>query len=270
MRWIDAVKKLSSDLAEPFELEFVWREWQDLSKLEWLNLQGEEISDADLSALTRFAARLKRHEPPQYILGWAEFCGLRFNVDARVLIPRPETEELVWQILSENPNLPLKVLDVGTGSGAIAVSLAKNRPSWQVTASDISVDALVVARENALANSAAVQFVQSDVLSELTDTYDLIVSNPPYVARADAEEMDESVKKYEPEQALFAESNGFAIYEKLAQQAKTHLSVDGKIYLEMGYKQGAALKALFSAAFPEKRVTVHQDSFGRERMLVVC
>lgn len=269
MLWIEAVRELSADLPETFALEFVCRDLHELSKLDWLNLQREEISDESLKQLTEIAVRLKNNEPPQYIVGWAEFFDLKFKVDSRVLIPRPETEELVRMILSENPDEKLKVLDIGTGSGAIATSLAKNRPNWQVTASDISADALDLATDNATDNAVSVDFVQSDVLEQLTEQFDLIVSNPPYIARTDSDEVDASVKKFEPDNALFAANDGLAIYEKIAEQAPQRLTENGKIYLEIGYKQGQSVSQLFQKAFPEKTVSVHQDSFGKDRMVSV-
>ena len=138
MLWIEAVRTLSADLEEPFELEFVWRNLHELNKLSWLNLMREKITDQELNLLTELSERLIKNEPPQYIVGWAEFYELKFKVDERVLIPRPETEELVEMILTENNNDSLKILDIGTGSGAIAISLAKARQNWSVKASDIS------------------------------------------------------------------------------------------------------------------------------------
>ena len=269
MLWIEAVRKLSSNLTEPFELEFVYRGQHELSKLDWLNLMRTEISDTELSNLTRICNQLLQNVPPQYLVGWAEFCELRFKVDERVLIPRPETEELVRMILDENVDKPLKILDIGTGSGAIAISLAKNCPNWNITACDISDAAITVAHENALKNHVDVTFAKSDVLSNITETFDIIVSNPPYIAFDELDEMDESVKTYEPKTALFAENQGLAIYEKIAAQSVTKMTENGKIYLEIGYKQGKSVQAIFQEKFPSKTVKIHQDIFGKDRMISV-
>ncbi|MDR2977459.1 MAG: peptide chain release factor N(5)-glutamine methyltransferase [Streptococcaceae bacterium] len=269
MQWIEAVKQLSSSLDEPFELEFVWRNLHELSKLAWLNRMRENISEKDFAHLAEITERLNRHEPPQYIVGWAEFCGLRFTVNPQVLIPRPETEELVLKIAKENIAGSMRVLDMGTGSGAIAVSLAKLHPDWKITASDISDAALEVAKSNAQKNDVTVQFVHSDVMSNITGQFDLIVSNPPYISFADKAEVDLSVLQNEPENALFAEKDGLAVYEQIAQQAAYFLTKNGKMYFEIGYKQGEVVKTLFETAFPQKKVTVLQDFSGKDRIVRV-
>lgn len=284
MLWIEAVRKLSATLEEPFALEFVWRSTHRIedtdksnevavksmmSKLDWLNLQRMEITDEDYHELTALSVRLQQNEPAQYIVGWTEFCDLKFAVDERVLIPRPETEELVRMILTENSAEHLSVLDIGTGSGAIAVSLAKVRPQWKVTASDISMDALDLAADNAVSNDVQVDFVKSDVLDEIDEKFDLIISNPPYIAFSDENEVEETVRTYEPHHALFAEHQGLALYEKIAEQAPTHLKEKGKIYLEIGYKQAKAVRKIFQDKFPDKVVSVHQDIFGKDRMMSI-
>jgi len=262
MLWIEAVRQLSTDLTEPYELEFVWRSLHGLDKLTWLNLMREEILAAELKSLKEVSARLQRNEPPQYIVGWAEFCGLKFKVDPRVLIPRPETEELVQLILSENPNDNLSVLDVGTGSGAIAVALAKSRPSWLVAASDISDAALAVAQENARTNDVVIDLVKSNVLDQVRENFDIIVSNPPYIAPSSVSEVQTSVQIYEPHLALFAEHEGLEVYEKIAQQTKNRTK---KIYLEIGYNQTAVIREIFKG----RKIRVFKDFSGLDRMVQI-
>ena len=188
------------------------------------------------------------------------------------LIPRPETEELVEKCLKltqKQANQALKVVDVGTGTGAIAISLKDKRPTWQVSAVDLSSAALEVAQENAQQIGVALEFILSDCLDEVVGPIDVLISNPPYISKDEYELMDVSVREFEPKMALFAENNGLAIYEKLAKQAQSKLAKDGKIFLEIGFMQGSAVKELFRAAFPKKQVSIHQDLFGNDRMIVV-
>lgn len=269
MLWIEAVRQLSQDLEEPFALEFVWRNLHEITKLQWLNLQRETISDTDLAVLTSVAQRLKNNEPPQYIVGWAEFCDLKLAVDERVLIPRPETEELVQMILAENEQDKRAVLDIGTGTGAIALALAQKRKQWDITASDLSEKALELAQLNAKTHQLSLNFILSDVFENIPGQYDIIVSNPPYIAFDETYEMDQSVIRFEPDSALFAEKQGLAIYQKIAEAAHQFLKPQGRIYLEIGYKQGQAVKDLFEKAFPAKKVCVHRDIFEKDRMISV-
>ena len=185
------------------------------------------------------------------------------------MIPRPETEELVELILAENPKTELKVLDIGTGSGAIAVSLKESCPLWQVTASDLSVDALELARENAKLNQVDISFIQSDVFENISGSFDIIVSNPPYISENDKNEVGLNVLASEPKMALFADEDGLAIYRQIIERAAKHLSPQGKLYFEIGYKQGSDLKKLLSLHFPDKCVRVLKDQFGQDRMVVM-
>ena len=207
--------------------------------------------------------------PAQYILGYEDFHGLRLAVDERVLIPRPETEELVDLILAENSGANLSVLDIGTGSGAIAISLKHSQPSWKVTGSDISTDALALAQENAKNHQLDMTFVESDVFSQIAGKFDIIVSNPPYISREDEDEVGINVLASEPHTALFADEDGLAIYRQIIQQASQHLTPQGKLYFEIGYKQGDALKNLLATHFPNRRVRVLKDQFGQDRMVVL-
>ena len=213
--------------------------------------------------------KLAAHIPAQYIIGHAEFFGMQLKVDERVLIPRPETEELVELILAENLKDNLKVLDIGTGSGAIALVLAKNRPDWSVTAADISQDALELATENANVQNLNLSFIKSDCFSKISSKYDIIVSNPPYISREDQEEVGLNVLHSEPHLALFADEDGLAIYRRIAEDFKDYLNDGGKIYLEIGYKQGQSVPDLFRKNFPEKRVRTLKDQFGQDRMVVI-
>ncbi|HFR3425932.1 TPA: peptide chain release factor N(5)-glutamine methyltransferase [Streptococcus suis] len=253
---------------EAESLSFTFRGLKGLNFTEFLLLLRQDVSPDDQELLNHIFQQLSQHRPAQYIIGKADFHDLKFAVDERVLIPRPETEELVDLILQENSRAGLRILDIGTGSGAIAISLAKARPDWEVVAVDISEDALAVAQENARSNQVSVQFIQSDVLQAVTGQFDIIVSNPPYISPDDKDEVGANVLTSEPHLALFAEEDGLAIYRQIAEQAGTFLKENGKLYFEIGYKQGQALTNLLALHFPEKRVRVIKDQFGQDRKVV--
>ncbi|MBJ6745313.1 peptide chain release factor N(5)-glutamine methyltransferase [Streptococcus sp. 121] len=256
---------------EPEAFDLMVRKLFDLTFTDFVFfLQKEEEAEV-LTQLRSYHKRLMDHEPVQYILGSTDFCGYEFLVDERVLIPRPETEELVDLILDENPDHGLNVIDIGTGSGAIALSLAKNRPTWNVWATDISKEALEVTRLNRqrLELEKQVNLVESNLLEQVTGSFDILVSNPPYIAWEDQAEVGQNVLHSEPHLALFADEGGLALYRKLAAESGAYLQPNGKIYLEIGYKQGEAVRHLFQEAFPQARVRVLADQFGQDRMVVV-
>lgn len=250
-------------------LIYVFKELADWTTTDYLLNQNQEVSLNHQKLLLSILEQLKGHRSPQYITGKAYFRDLELSVDERVLIPRPETEELVELILSENSSKNLSILDIGTGSGAIAISLKKSRPFWSVSASDISNDALALAKVNALNEQVTVDFIQSDVLANITGTYDIIVSNPPYIAYSDENEVGTNVLASEPHLALFAEEEGYAIYRQIIENAAAYLSDRGKLYFEIGYKQGEGLRELLIKNFPNHRVRVLKDVFGKDRMVVL-
>ena len=253
---------------EAESLSFVYRSLKKLSFTDFVFALQQEVTEEEKQFVEEIYKKLAAHIPAQYIIGQAEFFGMQLKVDERVLIPRPETEELVDLILTENPEKNLKVLDIGTGSGAIALALAKNRPDWSVTAADISQDALDIAEENAKLISADLIFIKSDCFSEISSKYDIIVSNPPYISREDESEIGLNVLHSEPHLALFADEDGLAIYRRIAEDAREYLKDGGKIYLEIGYKQGQSVSDLFRKHLPEKRVRTLKDQFGQDRMVV--
>lgn len=254
---------------EALALELAFRHLKGWSKTDLVLAQREPVRDDDRCLLEQLYQELAQHKPYQYLIGQAEFRELTLAVDERVLIPRPETEELVDLILAENPQTQLSVLDIGTGSGAIALSLKSERPTWQVTASDVSYDALCVARDNAKRCQLDVTFIQSDVFEQIEGRYDLIVSNPPYIAYEDKDEVGLNVLTSEPHLALFADEEGYQIYRRIIAKASNHLNPTGKLYFEIGYKQGPKLSQLLQKPFPRRRVRVLKDSFGQERMVVL-
>ena len=196
-----------------------------------------------------YAAMLKRRaagEPIQYITGVCEFYGLPFHVTPAVLIPRPETEHLVEAILKlTQGNEAARFVDVGTGSGAIAIAVAHATGSKRITAIDISEDALAVARQNAERNNVQVTFLQGDLLTPLEgEPFDLIASNPPYVAETDKPSLSAEVRDYEPSAALYAGADGLDIYRRLIPQAFRGLLAGGHIALEVGFGQAKAVAAI--------------------------
>ena len=243
---------------EAESLSFVYRSLKNLSFTDFVFALRQEVTGEEKEFVEEIYQQLAAHKPAQYIIGHVDFFGMQLKVDERVLIPRPETEELVEIILAENPETNLSVLDIGTGSGAIALALAKNRPDWSVTAADISQDALDVTSENAKNQNLQLFLKKSDCFTEISEKYDIIISNPPYISREDASEVGLNVLHSEPHLALFADEEGLAIYRRIAEDAKDYLKDGGKIYLE-----------LFKKYLPEKRVLTLKDQFGQDRMVVV-
>lgn len=216
---------------------------------------------------------LKKHKPIQYILGETEFFGLPFLVNENVLIPRPETEELVGLILSnirisELPN-PLKILDIGTGSGCIPIALKKNLPNAEVYAIDVSEKALATAQKNAELNTVAVQFMLKNILEtvDLEQQFDIIVSNPPYVRNLEKAEINPNVLEYEPHLALFVEDHdALLFYRKITELAKKNLNPNGKLYFEINQYLGKETVVLIER-FGFKNVTLIKDIYGNDRMI---
>ena len=229
--------------------------------------QDHELPDFAPERIAEIIARLKRHEPLQYVVGSARFHGLRFKVTPAVLIPRPETEQLVDLIIDENPDADLKVLDMGTGSGCIAIALARALKFAQVDALDVSRDALAVARQNAaLLKTPGVRFFESDMLaSQPSACYDIIVSNPPYICWSERESMDRNVKDFEPGQALFVpDSDPLLYYKAIAHYASQSLEHGGKLYLEINQRFGNEVKHLLESCGLDD-VRIIEDSFGHVR-----
>lgn len=210
---------------------------------------------------------LEEGEPLQYIIGNVNFCGNTIKVNSHVLIPRFETELLVDKTVNYIKtyfNMPVKIIDLGTGSGAIAITLKKKLEST-VEAIDISGEALKVARENALLNNVSINFYESDMLDNVTGKYDVIISNPPYVAYD--EEIDDVVRNNEPAIALFAENNGLEFYEKILSKAKNNINAKALIALEIGRSQGKAVEQIARNYFPNAEIRVEKDFPGEDRFV---
>ena len=208
------------------------------SRFEVSMSQDTVVSAKNITAFEKAMLRLKKQEPIQYILGTTEFYGLTFKVNEHTLIPRPETEELVDWVLSNlhDQDRVLDILDIGTGSGCIAISLAKNIPTARVSGIDISEKTLEVAQENAVKNQVLVSFCQKDILrtTSLEKKYDVIVSNPPYVRQLEKKAMNANVLDYEPGVALFVPNEDpLLFYRKIAQLAMVSLQTRGWLYFEI-------------------------------------
>lgn len=243
------------------------------------------LSESELLTLHFAVKELLKNKPVQYIIGETEFCGMRFFVNENVLIPRPETQEMVEMIanIARRDNACVirtgfKIIDIGTGSGCIAISLAKLMPDSDVTAVDISEKALEVARKNAEMNEVNVHFVQADILNPFVEThdrtslhidnqFDIIVSNPPYVCESEKSEMRANVLDYEPSTALFVSDNDPLIfYRKILEFAQKALKPDGEVWFEINEKFGKGMKNLcLEKGF--KNVEIIRDFRERERIL---
>lgn len=272
-----------------------------LSKAAIKAFSDEAISPEQAAKLSQILERLKTGEPVQYILGHTEFYGLPFKVSPAVLIPRPETEELVEWILASVGSSQLavgsgqsavgRILDVGTGSGCIAISLKKNLPGFTVSAIDISEAAITIAKENAVLNNVELDFIHADILnvensftthhsplathdsqltvhrSPFTPTYDLIVSNPPYVTHEDKTRVHKNVTDFEPHTALFVpEDDPLLFYKAIADFARTHLSKNGLLFFEINEGFGKEIVALLAEKGFED-IQLKKDMNGKDRMI---
>ena len=251
-----------------------------------IDLALDPIMDMDAMQLLRWESvlsELKKEKPIQYILGETEFYGLPFLVNENTLIPRPETEELVeWIIKStkyEIQSTKLRILDIGTGSGCIAISLAKNFPNAEVSAIDVSEKALATAKKNAEINKVEVDFINVDILKindlvelptsnfQLPTQFDIIVSNPPYVRNLEKAEIKPNVLEYEPHLALFVEdTDALLFYRKIAQLAQQNLSENGKLFFEINQYLGKeTVELLEDLGF--KNIELKKDIYGNDRMI---
>jgi len=229
-----------------------------------------EIDEDQVEKLDSALVRLKKYEPIQHIIGKTKFFGLAFKVDKNVLVPRPETEELVQWILDDfsSENNILKILDIGTGSGCIAISLAKNLLQARISALDISAAALEIAAQNSQNNEVNLGFLQQNILKleKLSESYDIIVSNPPYVRELEKKEMHRNVLAYDPPTALYVkDENPLIFYDKITKLAKNALIPGGKLYFEINqYLAKETEQMMQEHGF---KTELRKDIFGNFRML---
>lgn len=226
----------------------------------------QHIKSDELSAVLE---RLAGHEPWQYIIGKEWFYDLEFKVTPDTLIPRPETEELIYHILQEHSGDKTELLDIGTGTGCIPIALKESKPEWNVSACDISLPALEVAKYNARENNTRIVFFQEDILNptESDRKWDIIVSNPPYIPVKEKTLMSDNVLKYEPHLALFVpDEDPLLFYRKIGEYASRHLNSGGKLYFELNEFYAEATKELISS-MGFKDVDVLNDLTGKPRIL---
>ncbi|WP_166925390.1 peptide chain release factor N(5)-glutamine methyltransferase [Flavobacterium poyangense] len=270
------IKELSS-FYDAYEAEsFFYLILENKHKLRQIDLAlNHELvfNQSDFAFWDIILEELKKEVPIQYLLGKTNFYGLDFEVNENVLIPRPETEELVEWIVNENAKIDkiktLKILDIGTGSGCIAISLAKNLPNAKVYAIDVSKKALETAKRNAINNKVEVIFMLNNVLEleELPHDFDIIVSNPPYVRNLEKEEIKKNVLDYEPHLALFVEDHDALIfYKKIASLAQDNLFKNGQLYFEINQYLGKEMIDLLEE-MEFKNIELRKDIYDNDRML---
>src|SRR5690554_341886 len=248
------------------------KDLKNISRVD-LALQPDlEFSAIEYQKIDFYLKELKAQKPIQYVLGATDFFGLQFKVNPNVLIPRPETEELVEWVIRENKNKKeLRILDIGTGSGTIAISLAKNLTA-EITAFDISEKALDTAQQNADLNKVFIHFVEFDILNDVWEGehFDIIVSNPPYVRELEKQQIKPNVLENEPHLALFVpDENPLLFYEKIADFAQNHLSENGQLFFEINQYLGKeTVDILEEKGF--KSILLKKDIYGNDRMILAC
>jgi len=255
-------------------------EYLNFKRIDIVLKSNFEISPEDLILLRSSTKLLEQEIPIQYILGKTEFYGFPFILNEHVLIPRPETEELISSILENvlktrsfhtNANeKQLKILDIGTGSGCIPISLKKSLPFAEITAIDVSNEALTIAKKNAVLNKVDINLTQQDILNttSLNQLYDVIVSNPPYVRESEKKEIKNNVLNNEPHMALFVEDNNpLVFYNKIAELAKNHLTKNGTLFFEINQYLGKETVELIKLKGFNK-IQLKKDIFGRDRIII--
>ena len=255
-------------------------EYLNFKRIDVVLKSNFEISPEDLILLKSSTKLLEQEIPIQYILGKTEFYGFPFILNEHVLIPRPETEELITSILEKvlktktfhtnAKEKQLKILDIGTGSGCIPISLKKSLPFAEITAIDVSNEALTIAKKNTVLNKVDINLTQQDILktTSLNQLYDIIVSNPPYVRESEKKEIKNNVLNNEPHMALFVKDNNpLVFYNKIAELAKNHLSENGTLFFEINQYLGKETVELIKLKGFNK-IQLKKDIFGRDRIII--
>ena len=280
MKTFDEFATALQSLFDPREAQSIARiVFEDCFQFQRSQFAQATLNDSQATRLQSIFSALQRNEPLQYILGQADFYGLKFKVDPRVLIPRPETEELVEWIL-ETINTPAltsspRILDIGTGSGCIPITLAKKQPRAELWGLDVSAAALALAQENAELNQVQVHWLEVDILQETLwpqhfpnqPTFDIIISNPPYIPEQEQALMPAQVTEFEPHLALFvADDDPLVFYRQIARFAQQYLRTNGYLFFECNEYNAKAVVALL-AETGWKQVELREDLSGKERMV---
>lgn len=267
-RW--ASEQLAGSDVDPSAPQFLLKERHGWDDTHLLLHNREQMPNEEWRWFQKAIHRLLNDEPAQYIIGQAPFYGRNFLVNQDVLVPEAETAELVDWVLAETSSKPLKVLDLGTGSGVIGITLALERPQWQVTLSDVSAKALAVAKKNVQRFGLDLQLIESDLFSALTaQRFDLIVTNPPYISHRATGMMDRAVLKFEPELALFADENGLGFYHRLFNEIGGHLTSNGQLFGETGFDQEQSIQTLLHEVDAQAQIEPRHDVAGKMRMIHV-
>ncbi len=262
-----------SKVYEPAEAEtitaMVFKEILGYDRIKLILNETELLSASLFEQIDFIAFQLIQHKPIQYILGYTYFHDLKISVNEHVLIPRPETEEIIDFILAKHENQKMDVLDIGTGSGCIPIALKNQRATWNLSAIDVSADALKTAQSNAKKHNLQIEFILADVFEfQPKDKFDLIVSNPPYVLESEKLQMQQNVLAFEPALALFVpDQKPLKYYERIVSIAAQHLNANGKLYLEIN-ESFASETAELLAQFSFVNIQIIQDFKGKNRLVL--
>lgn len=237
----------------------------------FLSDPDQVLEPATVAQINEIVSEIHTWKPIQYILGYTHFCDLKISVNENVLIPRPETEELVYKIIAHCTQPPDRILDIGTGSGCMALALKNNFPNTEAYGLDMSYGALKVAAENSCSIGLEVNWIQGDIFNKATRygaaSYDLIVSNPPYVSNSERTKMKTNVIDFEPDRALFVEdSDPLVYYDKIASISMKHLTENGMVWVEINEQHGAETALIFKRAGLQQ-VTILKDIHEKERFI---
>ncbi|WP_462252789.1 peptide chain release factor N(5)-glutamine methyltransferase [Ferruginibacter sp.] len=263
------------DLSEATVItDWVFENMAGIKKADLIKNPLQKIPEPVIKKMMEKKEELLQHKPVQYVMGNTTFYGMQFQVNDKVLIPRPETEEMTNLIINNYrfEQKQINILDVGTGSGCIAVAIKKHLPSSRLIAVDVSESALDIARANAITNKTNIQFTQLDFLDESRWAelmqFDIIVSNPPYIPGNQKEKMDKNVVNFEPHNALFVpDNNPLLFYKKIAKFGRDHLNYNGKVFVETHEDYAKEVAAVFSAS-GYQQVIIKKDMFGKERIVI--